>query len=320
MLNLTSGTPIAYIINEKEPKKERKKIFIKGDVFDDSLTAELDTTGENKQKIFKDFLKMDKKLSKSDIDKMVADYKEGKAEHDGKLSRKYEEAVEYVNTSLKKYLDYGDTEELFPIVDDLSKKSVRIFISGQSNSGKSFFISQFLKYNKPKKNQPVIMFSPFKEDKSLKDIKNLIYLDLDDFEAEFGRPFEAPDDVPPNSIVLFDDIESHTTRAKELMKIRDIFLERGRHHGLEEGGGGTSVLTISHNPLGHNKTKASIRESTYAVVFPRANPRDTGALLQKYFGYTKKMVDEIMNAKTRWCFVSKAVPQYWISQHSVRLW
>ena len=320
MLSLTSGTPIAYILNEKEPKKERKKIFIKGDVFDDSLTAELDTTGENKQKIFKDFLKMDKKLSKSDIDKMVADYKEGKDDTEHKLSRKYEEAVEYVNTSLKKYLDYGDTEELFPIVDDLSKKSVRIFISGQSNSGKSFFISQFLKYNKPKKNQPVIMFSPFKEDKSLKDIKNLIYLDLDDFEAEFGRPFEAPDDVPPNSIVLFDDIESHTSRAKELMKIRDIFLERGRHHGLEQGGGGTSVLTISHNPLGHNKTKASIRESTYAVVFPRANPRDTGALLQKYFGYTKKMVDEIMNAKTRWCFVSKAVPQYWISQHSVRLW
>ena len=167
MLSLTSGTPIAYILNEKEPKKERKKIFIKGDVFDDSLTAELDTTGENKQKIFKDFLKMDKKLSKSDIDKMVADYKEGKDDTEHKLSRKYEEAVEYVNTSLKKYLDYGDTEELFPIVDDLSKKSVRIFISGQSNSGKSFFISQFLKYNKPKKNQPVIMFSPFKEDKSL---------------------------------------------------------------------------------------------------------------------------------------------------------
>jgi hypothetical protein len=319
MLSLTSGTPIAYILKEKEPKKDWKKIFIKGDVFDDSQTAELDTTQENKERIFKDYLKMDKKLNKSDIDRLVSEFKSGKEQHEGKLSRKYDEANEYVNTSLKKYLDYGDTEELFPIVEDLSKKSVRIFISGQSNSGKSYFISQFLKYNKPKKSQGVFIFSPFKEDKSLKDIKNLIYLDLDEFEKEFKTPFQAPEDIPPNSIVIFDDIESHTTRAKELMKIRDIFLERGRHHGLEQGGGGTSVLTISHNPLGHNKTKASIRESTYAVVFPRANPRDTGALLQKYFGYTKKMIDEIMNAKTRWCFVSKSVPQYWVSQHSVRL-
>lgn len=320
MLSLTSGTPIAFILNEKEPKKERKKIYIKGDVFDDSLQPELDTTKENKEKIFSNYLKLDKKLTKSELDRLLSDYKADKEEHEGKLSRKYEEAREYVNTSLKKFLDYGDTEELFPIVEDLSKKSVRVFISGASNSGKSFFLSQFLKYNKPKKDQPIIMFSPFKDDKSLKDIKNLIHLDLDDFEKEFKRPFEAPDDVPPNSIVLFDDIESHTTRAKELMGIRDIFLERGRHHGLDEGGGGTSVLTISHNPLGHNKTKSSIRESTYAVVFPRANPRDTGALLQKYFGYTKKMIDEVMGAKTRWVFVSKAVPQYFVAQHSVRLW
>jgi len=65
MLSLTSGTPIAYILNEKEPKKEKKKIFIKGDVFDDSLSAELDTTRENKEKIFKDYLKMDKRLTKA---------------------------------------------------------------------------------------------------------------------------------------------------------------------------------------------------------------------------------------------------------------
>lgn len=306
MLSLSKGKEIAII------EGGSRKIYIDGDIHDsDDKESTIETTKENKERIFKEFLKMDKKLATSDINKLCEAYKRGDSDIDGKLlSRKYEDAVLYVRNSLKKFLDFSKEETLFPIIDDLSKKSARIFISGQSGSGKSYFISEFLKHNKPKKSQGVFLFSPVIDDDSLKGIKNLIQIDLGEFEREFGREFEY-EDIPPNSIVIFDDIES-SRNAKQLMIIRDMYLERGRHQN-------TSVLTISHNPLGSNKTKASIRESQYAVLFPQSNPRDTGALLSKYFGYTKKMIDEVMNSKSRWVFVSKSTPMYWVSQHSVRL-
>ena len=305
MLSLSKGKEIAII------EGGNRKIYIDGDIHDsEDKEPTIETTKENKERIFKEYLKMDKKLATSEINKMCEAYKRGDSDIDGKLSRKYEEAMLYVKNSLKKFLDFGKEEDLFPIVEDLSKKSCRIFISGQSGSGKSYFITQFLKHNKPKKSQGVFLFSPVTDDDSLKGIKNLIQIDLGEFESEFEREFEY-EDIPENSIVIFDDIES-SRNAKQLMIIRDMFLERGRHQN-------TSVLTISHNPLGSNKTKASIRESQYAVLFPQSNPRDTGALLSKYFGYTKKMIDEAMNSKSRWVFVSKSTPMYWVAQHSCRL-
>lgn len=312
MLSITRGLQIALILDDKvKAQSNLKKVYISGSVWDnDSLEPELDTTDENKLKIFRSFLKLDKKLTTIEIEKLVKDF--DKPHVEGSLNRKFEQAKEYVKQSLKKYIDYGNTEFLFPIVESLKSKSIRLFISGQSGSGKSYFISEFLKYNQPK-GMPVFIFSPFKADKSVDSIKNLIYMDLDEFETENQRQFDAPDDIPDNSIIIFDDIDSHRTRSKELQKIRDIYLEIGRHHNI-------SVITISHNPMGGVKTKASIRESQYAVVFPKANQRDTTKLLETYFGYTKKMVDEVLNCQSRWVFISKSVPSYFVFEHGVRLW
>ena len=326
MLSISSGTPIAFILNKEiidkpqaKPQdiKDLKKVYIKGDIYtSDDLPHEIDTTIQNKCKIFKDYLKLNKRLTSNDITSLLKTYQCGEEMKCDKLLKVFEAAKDFVTLSLKKYVSYGIDTELFPIVEDLSKKSVRVFISGQSESGKSFFISQFLKYNRPKASQGVFIFSPFTKDKSLDGIKNLIHMDLDEFEKEEEREFEAPGDIPEDSIVIFDDIESHSSRSKDLMRIRDIFLERGRHHG----DAGVSVITVSHNPLGHNKTKTSIRESQYLLLFPKTNPRDTEALLKKYCGYSSEMIDEVISAKTRWLWVSKRVPSYFVSQHSVRLW
>ena len=319
MLSITSGKPVACIIDDKiKDTKMLKRIYIKGDIYEsDDCPPELDTSIENKLKIFKDNIKLNKKLTSNDISTLMSAFsKREDLNEDHKLLKVYEGAMDFVNLSLKKYISYDLKTEIFPLVEDMNKNSVRIFLSGQSGSGKSFFISQFLKYNKPKSNQGVFIFSPFKKDKSLDGIKNLIYIDLDEFEKEEEHEFEAPDSIPPDSIIIFDDIESHNSRSKELMRIRDIYLERGRHHG----NAGCSVLTISHNPLGFNKTKASVRESQYLVLFPKTNPRDTEALLSRYCGYTKKMVDEVIGSKSRWIWISKTVPSYFVSQHGVRLW
>jgi hypothetical protein len=317
MLSLTSGKPIAFIL-DKAGKETNKRIFIKETNCedDDDIEAELDTTRENKQKIFKKFIQMDKRLSLSDMNKLNLAYKNELEQNQtdpslGKLERKYENGKTYVNQSLKKFVQYDSSTDLFPLIDAIGKQGTRIFISGQSGSGKSYFVKELLKHNKIRKGTGVYLFSPVVDDESLNGIKNLIPINLDTYHDEFEKEFEI-EDIPKHSVVVFDDIES-ARNAKLLMAIRDQFLERSRHSAI-------TTITISHNPMGNNKTKASVRECQYAVLFPQSNPRDTGALLKAYFGYTTEMINEILALRnSRWILIHKHVPSYWVSQHAVRL-
>lgn len=301
MLSLKSGRKIAIIDGDK-----KKCIYLKDD---DTGEAEIETTHENKQRMFNLFLQLDKKLSQSDIEALRDAYANEDGSHLQKLQRKYEQGVKYVEDSLKKHLDYGSGHTLMPIVDE---PSYRLYVSGLSGSGKSHFISQFLKYNKVKKEGAgVFLFSPVKDDKAMSSIRNLIHLDLDELEAEMkGKEFEI-EDIPEGSIVIFDDIESYAKGvAKKYMSFRDILLERGRHRDI-------STICVSHNAMNGHSTKASIREAQYWCLFPKFNARDTKMILKTYGGFEKPEIDEIMALKTRWCFIRKSIPKYAVAEHSV---
>lgn len=291
---------------------------------DDVETVYLDESGgdeakpiaaprEHLVKLFEEHVKLDKKLSMKDVKELVDAYKRDVDELDGKLSRKYYDAKRYADESPRKFLAYTRKQSVFPIID-FRKQSQRIFVSGQSNSGKSYFIAELLKRNKPRADQAIFVFSPFKEDKSFRELeKRMIRIDLDAFAEEEEHEFTY-DDLPPSCITIFDDIESslNPQRAKQLMHLRDIVLERGRHDGI-------SCITVSHNPMGGIKTKASIRESAWLVLFPKTNVRDAAALLTRYAGFAKHQVDELLDADSRWVVVCKRVPTYWVSQHAIRV-
>lgn len=302
MLSLKAGRRIALIDGDK-----KNAIFLKDD---DSGEAEIETTDENKKRMYEKFLEMDKKLSVTDIQKLKRAYDTGSsAELEGKLSRKYVDGVKYVEDSLKKHLDYGSKTELVPIIDE---PSFRMFISGLSGSGKSYFISMFLKHNKVRRDGAgVFLFSPVQDDKAMAGIKNLIHLDLDEFMAEAkGKELEI-EDIPEGSICIFDDIESWGKgKAKPYMELRDILLERGRHRHI-------STICVSHNCCNGHATKVSIREAQYWCLFPKFNARDTKVILKTYGGFDKAEIDEIMAMKTRWCLIRKSIPKYAIGEHSV---
>ena len=302
MLSLKAGRKIALIDGDK-----KQPIFLKDN---DDGEAEIETTDENKKHMFEKYLDMDKKLSAVDIQKLMRAYEDGSGEGlEGKLSRKYIDGVRYVEDSLKKHLDYGSKTSLVPIIEE---PSYRLFVSGLSGSGKSYFISMFLKHNKVKREGAgIFLFSPVQDDKAMKSIKNLIHLDLDEFMAETkGREFEI-EDIPEGSVCIFDDIESWGKgRAKPYMELRDILLERGRHRDI-------STICVSHNCCNGHATKVSIREAQYWCLFPKFNARDTKVILKTYGGFDKDEIDEIMAMKTRWCLIRKSIPKYAIGEHSV---
>ena len=312
MLSLQSGRKVAIIDGDK-----KNIVYLKDE---DGKEPEIETKDEHKIYMFNNYLELDKKLSHLDIEKLNSCYKrhlrDGSNSEDlGKLSRKYHEAKKYVSDSLKKHLDYSSTKhKLFPIIDE---DSFRVFVSGLSGSGKSYFINEFLKYNKPRcKEAGIFLFSPVKEDKAFKGIKNLIHLDLDElFEEMKGKELEV-EDIPDGSIVIFDDIESFPKGvAKKYMNLRDIFLERGRGH--KEGQKGISTICVSHNAMNGHSTKISIREAQYWCLFPKFNSRDTKAILKLYGGLENDDITHIMNMKSRWCFYRKSVPKYAVGEHSV---
>ena len=304
---------IAEIPNKN--KDDKLLIYYKPDP-DGDLENEIDADTNQKLSLFSKYIEGDNKLSFEDIKSLKLAFKTNSTTHiPQKLTRKYEDAVRYVENSLKTYLDFEKDKLVFPIITD---PSYRLFLSGLSGSGKSTVIASFLKTNRPKKKGAgIFLFSPISDDPSLKSIKNLIQQSIHEIETNLEREIEV-EDFPDGSVVIFDDIESikkpfHT----KYMELRDTLLERGRSH--KEGELGISTICVSHNAMNGHSTKTSIRECQYWVLFPSSNKRDVKTLLKTYGGLETQKIDDVMNIKSRWIFFKKSVPQYVIAEHSILL-
>ena len=305
MLSLTKSSDYKVIAKIKAKDKD-KLIYL---VEDDTKPSEIKLTPQEKLKHFQKYLKNDKKLSVTDIQMMVRAYQDNQPadQLQSKLQRKYVDSIEHVSVSEKKHLHFD--ADVFPIIQD---ESYRMFISGLSGSGKSYFISMFLKHNPIRtKGAGVFLFSPVKDDKSLSSIKNLIHIDLLEIEDELKDELRL-EHLPPGSILIFDDVESYDKKVRKLYTdFRDIALERGRHSKI-------STLTVSHNCMNGNSTKASIRESQYWILF-RSNIRDFKNILKLYGGLETKKITELLDVKSRWMLFKKTMPQYVVFEHSVMI-
>ena len=303
MLSLKPNDGVLIAISETDPNL---KLYMTPDKED----TDVDTSPENKIKIFTNYLKTDKKTSIKDIREMTESFKAGLETHPNpKLDRKYENATTFVYDSLKHFLQFPPSTKLFPVVQ--KSKPYTIYITGMRGSGKTYFVKQFLKLNRDKA-RPVVFISPFPDDESMKGLKDIVPFDIDEIEAELERPFTI-DDFPENAIVVMDDLEGFPKKKKiRLDDLRDKALTMGRHLGL-------SVISICHNPMDGNRTRTAIRESQYYVLFPQSNPRDTKVLLSTYAGYSTGMINEIVQSGSRFVFVNKSAPRYWISSSKVRI-
>jgi GTPase SAR1 family protein len=310
-LSLENGLEIAKIVSKDDI------IYVKECSY--NSPPDITTTMDNKVMILENFLRRDSKILKKDINEMVDAYKNGIRDFNSNslhLNKLYDKSLEYVIESLKRFMNFNDKTFLYPVLS--KEKSTRIFCSGSSGSGKSFYISQLIKRNFPP-SQLVYLFSPIEDDVSFEGL-NIFQVNLESFEEIFGNPFtiEMLDDGKNASIVIMDDIESiaNSKIRKMYLDIRDQLLERGRSHS---GGYGITTITVSHNPMGGNLTKSSIRESDSFILFPSSNQRDTRTLLERYSGITRDNIQEILKLNTRGVFIKKTVPSYYVAEHNIAL-
>lgn len=310
MLSLNSGQKIA-IINDND----KKFVYIKE--ADKHAPPEVGTTEAKKFDIFKDYLERDRKLRRADIDALIVAYKNDSRIHP-KLERKLEDAKNFITESLKHYLDFGKKSTLKPYFDKqylLSKQkdkttepSYRMFVSGLSGSGKSYYISEWLKTNKPKH---IFIMSPVKDDPAFKKLKpEPMHIDLLTYDQEYEKNFEI-EDIPPDSVVILDDIDTDKN-AKLYLEVKIQLLERGRHLGI-------STIVVSHEALAGNTkhAKAQLRECEYFIIFPKSNKAHAEKLLKSYIMLPKEKMDLILDMDTRAVTIKKSFPSYAIGEHMV---
>lgn len=322
MLSIKKGLPVAKILNSKTFSRKDGKDTLIGILTEE----ELEEMEERPSSGFK----MDPYdlYSEEEMKKKL-----------GTKNRKY------IKSELNKKFDSGEADregkmivvndgEILPLPamtnEDESEQEANIrdviYVSGPSNSGKSTFVSNFLKmYKEVYPDNPVFIFSAVPTDKAFKWLeeidekaikklkkdeeyeKQFIRIPLDD---SFLQLIEDGDEWTTDDLyhcaVIFDDIDVIPDRKirSAVVKLRDQCLQIGRHTA-------TTTICTSHLTCNHNATKVILAESTKIVLFPRSGSvNQIEYCLSKYCGLSKDQIKEFLNVPSRWCMINKTYPQY----------
>jgi len=190
-----------------------------------------------------------------------------------------------------------------------------IYITGVSGSGKSRWISDYLDdYKRKFPDNEIVVFSNVDQDECL-DRHSPIRIDK---EKLIDEPIEDLEELN-NTCCIFDDTASIPDKKlnKEVQKVRDMILEKGRHHNI-------TCLVTSHIAMDGNPTKYPIRESHNIVSFPEGNETPISNLMQTYCGMKGRESQNILEKVkdrdyARWNLVSRRAPKYVLFKRSATI-
>ena len=229
------------------------------------------------------------------------------------LDDKDEEQIKKINSLLTNRDDNMNDHE-FKIYDSGTlqplprfNKTERIYITGQTECGKSYFIKQFLKQfrkvYKKEEDKPIYIFSDVEEDEEIDAIPNITRFALDE-------ELEEKDTIDPrnfaDSICVFDDIDSIQNKKiyKLICNFRDALLRRGRHENI-------SVIITNHLSTDFRNTRIILNECNSIVIFPHSgSTHGMKYLLTKYVGLDKNGIKKVLSLPSRWVLIHKNSPQY----------
>lgn len=191
------------------------------------------------------------------------------------------------------------TDGKFQLIPDKNYERQIHYVTGASGSGKSTFVSNYLKeYKKMFKQNPSYLFSHVKEDDKLDKLKPMrIKLG--------GKLVEDPitNEMMKDSVAIFDDID--VIKDKDIKNavegIRDEILETGRHHN-------TSALITNHLPTGR-ELKRVLNECHTMTWFPMNYNRQQKYFLENYAGFDKNQIKRIRKSGSRWACFFRHYPQ-----------
>lgn len=189
---------------------------------------------------------------------------------------------------------------LFPLPNPDDEFGARIYISGPTGSGKSFWCYQYgLLYKELFPKNPIYLFSKLKKDKSIDKLDPIRIL-LD--ESILENPID-PSEIG-EALVIFDDIDAiqDDKIRKHIQKFRNDLLECGRHEKIY-------TLNTAHKTLGGVKTQQMLLDTDSVVLFPKSGATaEIKNYLKRYAGFDTPTINKIMALNTRWICIRKIYP------------
>jgi hypothetical protein len=185
--------------------------------------------------------------------------------------------------------------------------SDRIYISGPSECGKTYLVSNYVRYFiKLLPDKGIYLFSDLKEDPEIDDIKQIKRVVIDEDFIE--NPITV-DDLH-DALLIFDDIDSIKNKkiAQSIIDLRDDCLKRGRHNGLKH------IITTSHLNCDGKGTKHPLQEATHIIFFHSPN---LNHLLKTYVGLSGKQIPIIKRLRSRWVCAKISAPQIILTENQV---
>ena len=195
-----------------------------------------------------------------------------------------------------------------------------IFLAACAGAGKTYFISKYCKlFNKLYPKSPIYLFSakPITDEKSFTGVKKLKQIPLDDesldeiIENGLYKNFIS---ITGQSLVIWDDYDAVTKDIeKKLDLIQNSVLQVGRSSRI--------FYIVSKHTLNEGKrTKLLWNESSDIVLFPHGLSRHSLIYAMKmYLGFDQKMIDKILNHKSRWVSIHNRLTRYYVTENTISI-
>lgn len=257
------------------------------------------------------------------------------------LYQKIEDVRKQLENKYSKYMRL--VEGKFEPVPDIRRDRNIYYLGGCAGAGKSFLGEIIAKnYKRCFPNNDVVLFTGCKDVQYLRNdaLANFDGIRIIHFNEDFyHNPLKAEDFK--NSLCIFDDIDTlhdiqidkETERTEEetadeqtlkktkikkvkislsdmARKFRDEILEIGRKMQI-------SAVCMSHQLFNYKKTRLLLIEADYIVIFKGTGDYHVKRLLKEYRGYDKKAIDRICKLPSRWCVISKDMPNWCLSENEI---
>ena len=331
MLSFTTGKPIAqvyddsgkivHVIRVREDTGGQPDIITE-DIFDILSPEDIHKISRNL------------KLSRIENQFLINSIKKrSSANLNDKLKDAYDMVMDSLNNKLKRELEFDKNMNVIPVLGYNDVPFDRhIFISGASNSGKSYLIGNILKYDKRKR--PILLLSKLEDDPAYSHIiddenqtkiggkilatdngennkkkkkntnKRMIQFDVRNKENLSNLPQEDELKTDDGVIVVFDDIDRLSPDTANLLHdYQDDLLETGRKSNI-------SVISATHKIRDYSRTKTNLSEAEYIVLFPSTNQILSNSFLKDALGLMKKERDYIIKkaAKNSYMIIKTSSP------------
>lgn len=198
-------------------------------------------------------------------------------------------------------------------------KRESIFVCGKNGSGKSYFVAErAVWYKLIHPNNEIYLFSMADEDPAYAELEKrnqLNRVDVEEFlEADLNIMHEFKD-----CLCIFDDVDAYanTKVQKAIYNVMSQILKNCRKNNV-------SIYHCSHHMNGTGVageySRTVFLEMDAVVIFNQKCPKhQVRYVLKKYFDYDKKTIDEIIKQDTRWTFISKDSPEYYLTQYYAKI-